>query len=695
MQEQISEDAREPQWTPLQRAYAGKLFSTYEANLYFLQKNFNRVYLKLINAELTSPFLLSTDAKLEILIGKYRGSEQDFVDYYREIYVKFDNSDTRTGINVSVPHLDNDQGVVAPHRDSEDFYKTVEPQFRTELISKFQEICPTEVRNKRPDFGRRCLPLAFVFGVGYGWQLEKLVDEYEIRHLIVADTDIERFVLSLYFVDYVSLFHRFLEKGVSITIGFEENAERLGYDILEVIRANCPPYFVQGAGLLFHAMDSQELEKVWLTVKDGLRTLFRGWGFLDDEMIGLKQAIQNVGHRIPLYTGKEKVPNDAVAFVVGAGPSLDGLLPLLEKYKDKAVIIGCGTGSSALQRLGILPDFHVEIERLDDTYRKLASPAYKDWIGGVPIIASAIMAPRVFSLGKESYIFLKAIDFGSNVIDIDGVLPRIHTNPTCTNGGLNFVLDMGFKKVYLFGIDVGFRSSDYHHSKQSFYYSDIEVTDLISCYRACADSENKEYVSVPANFGGDDVYSTNSLIYCRDVHNWSIGRHLDAKVYNLNDGALIDNAIPLRPQDVDLQTRFGSKQEAMVAIKRGFDANYQIDIRLNLVHIAEQLQAVAADLRKLWSEYPLKDKMSAIDALAAMHHYIYAEPHQKAAVFPLLRGSMSHMGRFAYDAISYIPDEKKALEFARYAFDLFERFILAARNNVLSLGKYVDTPDAD
>ncbi len=46
------------------------------------------------------------------------------------------------------------------------------------------------------------------------------------------------------------------------------------------------------------------------------------------------------------------------------------------------------------------------------------------------------------------------------------------SNPFVGNTGLNYAALLGFKQVYLFGIDNGYKYADKHHSSLSLYYNE-------------------------------------------------------------------------------------------------------------------------------------------------------------------------------------------------------------------------------
>ena len=108
------------------------------------------------------------------------------------------------------------------------------------------------------------------------------------------------------------------------------------------------------------------------------------------------------------------------------------------------------------------------------------------------------------------------------------------------NGALSFAQRTGFHEFYFFGVDVGAKDPDYHHSKFSWYNTKGMQMDY------ALDT------TTPGNFGGT-VTSAGVFLWSKKSLEQSImalsgGRHY----YNCSDGGLIEGAIPKHPSTVSL-----------------------------------------------------------------------------------------------------------------------------------------------
>lgn len=678
-----SESAVQPQWTPLQEAYIQKLYATYQANLYFLREHFPSVFETVMATRLPAPFEVDADARMTIFSGKHAGGIRDFTDLGRVLLDEFERASDGTRIWVEAGYIEN-PAEITDYAGNPDFFRPVEHRFRAEIVRRFHERCPgPDQRHRRPVFGHHVQPIVIVFGSGFGWHLERLVDEYEIFHLFIVDTDVERLNMSLYFVDYVALHQRFERHGRSFSIALHDDNELLAASVLAAIQRHAAPYMVQGAALFFHDYDSERVHDLWRRISEDMTKLFRGWGFFDDEILGLRHAVENALARRPAFVGGGAVPADAVAVVVGAGPSLDTLLPVLKACRDQVVVFSCGTAISALANAGVDPDFHVEIERTAATYRILDTPRTRAVLARTPLLTSAIMYPGVFDLSPKPAMFLKDIDFGSNMLDFDRRLPRVRTNPTCTNGGLDLALKMGFRKVYLFGVDLGFHPNGAHHSRNSIYYNGEAKGDYLAAVVVGTNWMHRSGNPVPGNFR-ETVLSTEQLTYSRDVLQVSIAAHPEAVVYNPNDGARIAWTQSIRPEEIHIESTPASRQAAIDAVSAAFMSGVLDDMPGNIADLLAQLDAVIADLTALFAR-PLQRKADLFVRLADMHAYFFKSEHQESQVFPLVRGSMQHMGRFANDCFALMKDEADALAYGAEVFELLLDFLRVGRENISAL----------
>jgi len=90
------------------------------------------------------------------------------------------------------------------------------------------------------------------------------------------------------------------------------------------------------------------------------------------------------------------------AIICGAGPSLKKSAPALERLREQALVMGCGSALSALSHLGIRPHLGIAIDPNQREYDCLSGCTYRD----LPLLFGARLYPQVFELfdGPFGYI---------------------------------------------------------------------------------------------------------------------------------------------------------------------------------------------------------------------------------------------------------------------------------------------------
>ncbi|WP_315981291.1 6-hydroxymethylpterin diphosphokinase MptE-like protein [Aliamphritea spongicola] len=115
-----------------------------------------------------------------------------------------------------------------------------------------------------------------------------------------------------------------------------------------------------------------------------------GYGFYDDERVGLSHTIENTHRgypvsRVSLLQRKDTV--DVPVIIIGNGPSLDESINFIKANRERAIIISCGSSFGTLKRLGIKPHIHIEQERPQATYDWLKSSTDEEIRKGVYFLA--------------------------------------------------------------------------------------------------------------------------------------------------------------------------------------------------------------------------------------------------------------------------------------------------------------------
>ena len=415
--------------------------------------------------------------------------------------------------------------------------------------------------NKVPDF----LPLVIMFGGGLGYQLGYLYEQCRVDNLFLFEPDLDIFYASLFCFDWAPLLDYLHQEklGVHIFIGHDEKNIMSDFNVAIHARG---AFLATNALMCWH-YPSPEIFKIIEQVKKEFYQLMMGWGFYDDNIIALSHCAENLDNKIPFLL-RDKVIDlqwqSTPVFIIANGPSLDASIDFIRAYQDQVLLVSCGSTISALHKAGIKPDIHVETERTKSVPDFLAILEDPNYLQDILFISTDVIHPDCMKLFKRSGLFFKFDEPSAMLcaLHFPEARERAHlsgTNPLVANIGLKTVCTLGFRNIYLFGMDNGYRTQSHHHSRLSAYFDPAgnpieQLTDIVV--------GGGEY-SVPANFGGT-VYSNAMFDTCRLVLGLVAKEYKDSTICNCSDGAKIENIYPLQMEKVQLKNTSPLQKQALL-----------------------------------------------------------------------------------------------------------------------------------
>jgi hypothetical protein len=203
-------------------------------------------------------------------------------------------------------------------------------------------------------------------------------------------------------------------------------------------------------------------------------------------------------------------------------------------------------------------------------------------------------------------------------------------DPTVVNAGLGFVQEMGFKEIYLFGVDMGQRGTDKHHASVSYHYTEGAII-----------AQSPFNIEVPANFGGK-AKTTQGLFWALD----SINRMVrvgarNVKYFNCSNGALITDIPPKLPRTVNLPELETSKDQLVQSMIQAFPpfTKADFDDAWNLERLLDAINRTSDEIRDViqsWVDFT--DKEPAIRLNAIFYHPAEDDRYEKFSTL-MLRGT--------------------------------------------------------
>lgn len=392
-----------------------------------------------------------------------------------------------------------------------------------------------------------------LLGVHHQQLIQRMLDQTQCMSAIFIEPDPAAFAWSLEHIDWPELIADVQARGGTFDFVFDPNPATISATIWRTMRF-INPTCTDGA--MFTAFAHPELARD-LTARLGndLALSYTSLGFFYDESLMIHNTHRNLSRGdARIFQRRHEDDPGCPVFVVASGPSLDDSIETIKKHADHAIIVSCGSALRPLLVNGTIPDFQIETENagVSPLTRQMAD---EHDLSKVILVASTTIDPDVLPSFRDVVFYFRSSLSPYPVFAPSHASSLFMPDPTVGNAGLSLALELGFKDVYLFGMDCGSRNPARHHSSDAYHYS-ADAGDIDVRYD----------MQVDANFGGRTW--TNHGLFMSIVNLIELlkifgdGRN----VRNCSDGAMIDGATPLKPVDIDLSPNAGMKQAAMQSL---------------------------------------------------------------------------------------------------------------------------------
>lgn len=505
----------------------------------------------------------------------------------------------------------------------------------------------------------------FVFGIGLGRHIPELIATTPARHMVLIEPVAEFIRHACAVLDWREVFADAEARGIKIHVCLDSDPESI-CAFVETLVSREGNTFLDGS--FFHPhYYSWTLKQASALMRERLKVHALSSGFFEDEVEMVRNCHGNLA-RWPFHLVESRPfrAQSLPVFIVGAGPSLDADLPVIRKWRDRVLLVSCGTTLGILLKHGLRPDLHVELERGALVYDLLAAVDQEHGFAGITLLASTTVDPRIGGLFDKRWFFFRAGLSPAVLLRSGGAGVLRGADPLCCNAAFSAVAGMGFSQIYLFGLDLAQKEPGRHHAKDSLYFED-QHADLDEIYRKRFNRD------VPGNFGG-----TVQTYWAFDS-----GRQMLSRVqrlhrtnlHNCSDGARIDGAKPKAAASV----RIGAGGWPRAMVLRKLEAELRFFSPGEMLAGAD-LEAHAAGCETFPSAFAAmldeaRDNDASFVALEARLHAFTAERWSEfAGFFSLALSSLVSMLRVAAFFASRISDEaQRSAFFGRFLDEYSER----------------------
>lgn len=535
----------------------------------------------------------------------------------------------------------------------------------------------------------------FCLGVGLGAHFDEMIETTQAQVVIIIESNFDFIYQSLFICDWASMLEKADENGKRIELQIISDAKYIA-NTLGASYRRFNPTTVDGTIVFQHYPSSTYQNAFDIFIKKIFRLALMGLGFFEDELNMIAHSYENfsTGKSRIMRNVQDKVTQSFPVIIVGNGPSLDGHFEYIKKVQDRAIIISCGTALDALLSQGIYPDFQIHLERDVEELRLYRYTAKNHDLSKICLVSSSTVYPGIADMFGETIYFFRP-GLSSMPIFMASEEERLNNpDPSVTNAGFAFALQVGFKEMYFFGTDVGAQDAQHHHSKKSLYHvEDMDLPWYIDP-KHNAGLTNSLTVVVPGNFGGE-VVSSDLLLWTKNnlesaAKNDAGGRF----IYNCSDGALIEGFTPLLPARLKLPESSIDKKVAVENFINKFPVydKRTFDLRWKKADIFNRIEKMADDLIATMDEYPMLEDQRYSTLMMK-----YLQPSESVdGIAMLYRGTLFLYQIAMHHFLNRIVNDDKMVETFRDAFrEDLSALICALRDEAISYFRDAENGDID
>ncbi|MBE0351608.1 motility associated factor glycosyltransferase family protein [Pseudoalteromonas lipolytica] len=545
---------------------------------------------------------------------------------------------------------------------------------------------PKPTNEKRLDF------VCFLGG-GLGYQIVELVNRKNVLNIFLFEPNLDCFYALLHCVELKPLSDKCISQGgtFNITVGGDEH--KVVNDISKLLFEQ--GHFNLSLIYFFKHYDSDTISKIMGAIKEFGHRWHGGWGFFEDEIIGISHTLSNLNSKFPVLKKANSFKNilkKSDVFLVANGPSLDSAIEFLKSNQDNVIIISCGTALKALLINNIKPDIHVEMERTAGLSNYVKAVERTEGItiklSEINIVALNTVYDGILKRFKAAHLLTKVNDAGGHLIRrLDKKMKYaypMYSNPTVTNTGLAVATELGFEKLYLVGADFGFVSQNYHHSKHSIYFdNDFQHKEVV-------DENMQTNMVVKGNFR-DEILTTNIFDSSKSAVELLLQNKPRVKVFNTSDGALIKYTKPKRIDDVKINNKLSNKQEKVAALLKEASSREQLfesNVNAYVADVRSRLKSFLEVLLELTPpSFVTREELAS--AFSAQNKMLLKMQREDEIVFILVQGTLKYFHTYIMASSYYYSDLNKRAEFINACLDsLFEH----VNDIFIEFTEYYDKP---
>jgi hypothetical protein len=490
------------------------------------------------------------------------------------------------------------------------------------------------------------VPSIIMFGLGVGYQLEKLLDEHTVEKLFICEPNPDFFYASLFAIDWQAIFETVEKSESRIYLNIGDDGKNLFRDLLSQFYAIGP--YILNSTYFYQSYYNASLNSAISQLREQLQVVISMGEYFDHAYYGIAHTKEGMRRKIPVLAANpaSKLSYDDIEvpiFIVGNGPSLDSSIDAIKEWQGQAIVVSCGTTLQALHRHGITPDFHAEIEQNRSTFDWAVLIGDLDYLKSITLISCNGIHPDTCDLYKDVLIAFKEGESSTvsalNVLDRENFTTLLNAFPTVSNFAIDLFSTIGFTNIYLIGVDLGFVDVKHHHSKSSGYYQKDgkETYDFTN-------SANTSLI-VPGNFRPTVNTKHEFKVSRQVIEQVTSAKPKGQEFYNCSDGAKIKGTLPIRPDELLIVVTEQQKTQIVEKLK-------------TKIFSTKELSNYSEKFEKQYSQSLLIEELDALETLLTKELVSKDDVEkvintQKEMLFASYKNGKSLLFYYLYGTVNY------------------------------------------
>lgn len=314
-------------------------------------------------------------------------------------------------------------------------------------------------------------------GTGLGYALVEAASRFPDKIFIVPEALPVFFFTALKFLDFEKVFAL---KNLVLALGASEN------DVLKLMEnfggaKNFSVVFqkqqTQHASLYFENIKklverSLKKDKVnqWTLEKFGKLWLKNGLKNIDE--LKNRPGISHLENIFSESSCGKKIP----ALVLGAGPTLDEILPVLKELKKRCILICVDTALRACIRFGVEPDFVLLLDPQYYAFRHISGLSSPSSV----LVTESAVYPSAFRFDCEKILLCSSLFPLGKYFEMEtGVKGKLEAGGSVSTSAWDFARFLGADEIFVSGLDLGFPENQTHIRGSTFEESTHRTSSRI------------------------------------------------------------------------------------------------------------------------------------------------------------------------------------------------------------------------